>query len=218
MSMMAKRCGSSPDVDDGQMLRLVADADVDDDNASMSLKDIDEDSSSLSSLSSAKSVERLSAGGQEPLSPPRPRRGQEPLSPPRPRREQEPLSTLSTLSSPSESESLPSRRLMQPKKDGKILTCQWRKCHEKFKKMCKYIHHEYFKHQKKKLKCASCGRKFTSKSGQEPLSPPQRGQEPQTPPRPRRGQFDDNDELSKHQNRGQELKWGPSQPHKKIIG
>ncbi|KAH9527791.1 hypothetical protein DERF_001788 [Dermatophagoides farinae] len=30
--------------------------------------------------------------------------------------------------------------------------------------MCKYIHHEYFKHQKKKLKCASCGRKFTSKS------------------------------------------------------
>ena len=31
-------------------------------------------------------------------------------------------------------------------------------------------------------------------------------------------QFDDNDELSKHQNRGQELKWDPSQPHKKIIG
>ncbi|KAH9511285.1 hypothetical protein DERF_009753 [Dermatophagoides farinae] len=145
-------------------------------------------------------VERLSAGGQEPLSPPRPRRGQEPLSPPRPRREQEPLSTLSTLSSPSESESLPSRRLMQPKKDGKILTCQWRKCHEKFKKMCKYIHHEYFKHQKKKLKCASCGRKFTSKSGlykhkknheknkppQPPSPPPRRGQEPQAPPR--RGQ------------------------------
>ncbi|KAH7637403.1 hypothetical protein DERF_001781 [Dermatophagoides farinae] len=28
-------------------------------------------------------------------------------------------------------------------------------------------------------------------------------------------QFDDNDELSKHQNRGQELKWDPPQPHKK---
>ena len=47
--------------------------------------------------------------GQEPQTPPRPRRGQEPLSPPRPRREQEPLSTLS---SPSESESLPSRPVL----------------------------------------------------------------------------------------------------------
>ena len=59
--------------------------------------------------------------------------------------------STSTISTSSESESSPPGPTILPKRDGKILKCQWPRCHKSFDEMSHYIFHEYFKHLNKKM-------------------------------------------------------------------